>query len=101
MNNYSTLIAELKQARKQQNMTQKTLGKKLDMPQGYISKIERAEINLTLNNFIELARILGLELMLIPKLYILPVKNLCSSNLSSQNEDDPLYSLDENEDSDV
>ena len=61
------LIQILKSARKAKKLTQKKLAKKAGIPQGYISKIEKGSVNITLASFVELARNLELEVMLLPR----------------------------------
>ncbi len=60
----------LKQARKAKNLTQSELSKQLGMPQSHLSKIEAGLTDLRLSSLVELARLLDLEPMLIPKRYL-------------------------------
>lgn len=59
----------LKSARKLKKMSQCELAKSVGLPQSHISNIENGKIDLRLTNFFEIARILGLEPMLVPKYY--------------------------------
>jgi HTH-type transcriptional regulator/antitoxin HipB len=63
------IIEALAQARKQQRLSQAVLGQKLGMPQSHISKIEKGDVDLRLSSLVDMARLLGLELMLVPKAY--------------------------------
>ena len=47
-------------------MSQRDLGAKVGLAQSHISKIERAAVDPQVSNLVEIARSLGLELMLIP-----------------------------------
>ena len=57
----------LKSARKNKKLTQKELGNKSGFPQGHISKIESGDIDMRVSSLIEVARLLDLELILVPK----------------------------------
>jgi transcriptional regulator with XRE-family HTH domain len=57
-----TLIA----ARLRAGLSQSTLGAKVGLAQSHISKIERGAVDVQTSSLVELARALGLELMLVP-----------------------------------
>jgi len=60
-------IAEmLTAARRRAGLSQRALGGKVGVAQSHISKIERAVIDPQVSSLMELARALGLELMLVP-----------------------------------
>ncbi len=60
-------IAEmLTAARRRAGLSQRALGAKVGIAQSHISKIERAAIDPQVSSLMELARALGLELMLVP-----------------------------------
>ena len=61
------LAAELKQMRKKVGLTQKELGKKTGIPQSHVSRIENGEVDIQTSSLVEIARVLGLELMLVPR----------------------------------
>ena len=61
------IINQLRQARKARKLSQYQMSQVLDLPQGHISKIENGKTDLRLSNLEEMTRILGLELMLVPK----------------------------------
>ncbi len=56
----------LQSARKAKNMTQGELGAKAGLPQSHISQIESGNIDLRLSSLQEIARLLDLDVMLIP-----------------------------------
>lgn len=70
------LIAELATARRQAKLSQRALGKKIGLAQSHISKIERGAVDPQLSNLLEMARALGLELVLVPKRLIPAVRAL-------------------------
>jgi transcriptional regulator with XRE-family HTH domain len=53
-------------ARHRAGLSQRALGAKVGLAQSHISKIERAAVDPQVSNLVEIARALGLELMLIP-----------------------------------
>jgi len=70
------IAAILKEARKAKGLSQTDLGKKVGLPQSHISRIERAQINVQLSSLIELARVLDLELTLVPRRLVPAVKSI-------------------------
>lgn len=70
------LAAELKQMRKKAGLTQKELGKKTGIPQSHISRIENGEVDIQTSSLVEIARVLGLELMLVPRELVPGVEGL-------------------------
>lgn len=70
------IAAQLKAARLQKKWSQRMLSAKTKIPQTHISKIENAEVDLQTSSLIELARALDLELMLIPKSFVLMFRTL-------------------------
>ncbi|HML96604.1 MAG TPA: helix-turn-helix transcriptional regulator [Thermodesulfobacteriota bacterium] len=61
------LAAELRKARKKAGLTQKELGEKTGIPQSHISRIEKGEVDIQASSLVGIARVLGLELMLVPR----------------------------------
>ena len=61
------IAEQLKQARAAKGLSQRALSAKAGIPQSHISKIESGAVNLQLSSLIELSRVLGLELMLVPQ----------------------------------
>ena len=91
-------IAEsLRAARKKKGLSQKALSMKVGIPQSHISKIEHGHVDLQISSLIELARVLDLEFMLVPR-ELLPVfKALQRQGQNEEEEQIPLYRLDEEE----
>jgi transcriptional regulator with XRE-family HTH domain len=60
------IVSMLIATRDLSGLSQRALGAKVGLAQSHISKIERAAVDPQLSSLVEIARVLGLELMLIP-----------------------------------
>ncbi len=91
------LIHKLKTLREGKGLTQKNLADKLGIPQSHLSKIEAGQVNLKLASFVEMARALEMEVMLIPRQQISIVKNLTASQKNSDQNPvtKPAYTLED------
>lgn len=70
------LVGALRTARKKKGINQTQLGQKVGLPQSHISKIESGAINLKLSSLIEIARVLDLELMFVPRKLVPTVQSI-------------------------
>ena len=87
MNYTITHIAnQLKAERVAKGLSQRALSKLAGIPQGHISKIENGAVDLRLSSLIELARILGIELMLVPRKAMPAVKSIVRGSARSPKE---------------
>jgi transcriptional regulator with XRE-family HTH domain len=82
-------------ARTQQHLTQQTLAAKLGIRQRQISDLERSTIDPRLSTLENVARALGLELMLIPRPLISTVEALLKTGTADSAR--PLYALDDDD----
>ena len=57
----------LKQARARKGLSQRALGELAGLPQSHISKIESGAVDLQLSSLVQLARVLDLEVRLVPR----------------------------------
>ncbi|MBL4904198.1 MAG: helix-turn-helix transcriptional regulator [Desulfocapsa sp.] len=87
----SKIIQTLKSARQKKGLTQAELGKKLGLPQSHISKIEQELTNPQLSTLRDMARILDLELTLVPRSMLPAVRSL----LAGEDTDTPRWQPDE------
>jgi HTH-type transcriptional regulator/antitoxin HipB len=70
---------KLREARKSKGLTQGELGAKIGLPQSHISQIEAGNIDIRLSSLLEIARLLDLEPMLIPRPMIPAVRAITSN----------------------
>lgn len=73
------------------------------MPQGQLSKIENAAVDLRTSSLLEIARALDLEVMLIPRSLVLTVTSLVRQTerpVKVEEAPRPVYALDEEGDGD-
>lgn len=61
------IVAALKAARQRKGLSQRALSAQAGVPQSHISRIERGAVDLQLSSLIELARVLDLEVMAVPR----------------------------------
>lgn len=73
------LVEKLLAARVARRLTQRDLSKKLHVAQPFISNLESGKHDIRLGNFLELARFLGFELMLIPTRLVPIVESILSN----------------------
>lgn len=88
-------IDTLKSAREAKKLSQQELAGRLGIPQSHLSKIEAGKVNIKLLSFVEMARHLDLEVMLIPRQDISLVKTMIAEKGREENEVEPAYVLDE------
>ena len=99
--NYLTehIARALRQARETKKLSQRELGRKAGVPQGHISRIENGAVDLRISSLVALARVLDLEIELVPRRVQPAVRSLVRSSaaetLMERVTPRPLYSLDE------
>jgi transcriptional regulator with XRE-family HTH domain len=72
------IAKKLKKARQEKGLTQAELGKKMGLPQSHISQIEAGRVDLRVSSLQEMARLLDLEPMLIPRVLTPAVRSIIS-----------------------
>lgn len=100
------IAGHLKAARKRKGITQADLGAKVGVPQSHVSRMESGTIDLKLSSVIEYARVLDLELMLVPRNLVPALQSLIRSRKPTSGDvvEDapgaigPLYDLEEGDD---
>jgi transcriptional regulator with XRE-family HTH domain len=88
------MFPQLRDARLNRKLSQEELAKKLGFGQRQISDLERARVDPRLSTIRDVARVLDLELMLIPRQLISAVEGLIRGTAGS---DRPLYALGEDD----
>ena len=74
------IASTLKAAREYEGLTQRELSAKSGVPQGHISRIENGAVDLRVSSLVTLARVLDLELTLIPRKSVSAVKSIVRSS---------------------
>ncbi|TAL38968.1 MAG: helix-turn-helix domain-containing protein [Alphaproteobacteria bacterium] len=75
-----SIATELRRARNAQGLSQRALAAKAGIPQGHISNIEHGTVDLRVSSLIEIARTLGLELVLVPQKSLPAVESVVRSS---------------------
>lgn len=88
-------IDVLRSARQNRRMSQGELGQAMGLPQSHVSDIEHGKKDIRLSTLIEMARVLGLELLLVPREMVLPVETLIHASPSEDLQERPAYALDD------
>jgi transcriptional regulator with XRE-family HTH domain len=73
------IAAALRNARAAKGMSQRSLSELAGVPQSHISKIESGAVDLRVSSLVELARVLDLELMLVPRKSVPAVNSIVRS----------------------
>lgn len=90
------ILTELAAARRAAKLSQRALGKRVGLAQSHLSRIERGAVDPQLSNLLEIARALGLELMLVPKRLVPAVRALGRPAVREGEVDQlPAYRLDD------
>lgn len=77
------ILQSLREARQRKGFSQRELSAKSGVPQSHISKIENGAVDLRVSSLVALARVLDLELELIPKKTVPAVKSIVRSSTSA------------------
>jgi len=84
----------LRQARLDRAWTQTELGQRVGLNQKNVSRIEAGKQDLRTSTLVEMARAVGLELMLVPRAMVPAIESILrSSEMKEQVEERPLYGL--------
>ena len=77
----SLLAEQLRAARERKGLSQRALAEKVGLPQGHLSRIERAAVDLQTSNLLQIARALDLELVLVPRTALPAIEALSRKGL--------------------
>ena len=93
------IATALKEARERKGLSQRALSAKAGVPQSHISKIESGAVDLRLSSLVALARVLGLELALVPRKTVPAVQAIVRNDAFRASQPvRPAYTLDEADD---
>ena len=97
---YSTdyIYKALKEYRERKGLSQRALTSKTGVPQSHISKIEAGKVDLRLSSLVEMARVLDLELVLVPRHKVPALKSMIQQDSQSGSPIRPAWSLDDEDD---
>lgn len=89
------LLQSLRDARQRKGLSQRELSTKSGVPQSHISKIESGSVDLRVSSLVSLARVLDLELELVPKNSVPAVRSIVRSSANTDESKPalPAYSL--------
>lgn len=79
----------LKNARETKGLSQRALSELARIPQSHISKIESGGVDLRVSSLVELARVLDLELVLVPRKSLSAVNSIVRSTAGAPRPPDP------------
>ena len=82
------IASTLKAARESKGLSQRELSAKSGVPQGHISRIENGAVDLRVSSLVALARVLDLELTLIPRRFVSAVNSIVRSSAQGAPPDD-------------
>lgn len=96
----ANIAEELANARRKSRMTQTQLAARLGVPQSYISKLEKGHADFRVSKLVEVSRLVGLEMMLIPRHLVPMVDALIAVHTKGgvMSEDSPAITPDEDDD---
>lgn len=78
------ILKTLKAARQKKGLSQKALSAKSGVPQSHISKIENGGVDLRVSSLIALARVLDLELELVPRKTVPAIQSIVRSTMRAE-----------------
>jgi HTH-type transcriptional regulator/antitoxin HipB len=93
-----SLTAHLAKLRHEKRLSQRQMAIQLQMPQSHLSNIENGKTDPRLSNFVELARFLGSEVMLVPLDHVSVVNALIDPTTKNFDSRKPRWAFDSDED---
>lgn len=95
------ILDNLRDARIRKGFSQRELSARSGIPQSHISKIESGSVDLRVSSLIALARVLDLELLVVPKKSVPAIQSIIRSSNGTHAEGEhvsPAYRLEEDND---
>lgn len=81
------ILKSLREARQRKGFSQRELSARSGVPQSHISRIENGDVDLRVSSLVALARVLDLELELVPKKSVPAVKSIVRSSVNTDYSD--------------
>lgn len=78
------IVEKLRAARKAKGLTQSALGAKMGLPQSHVSQIEAGKTDMRLSSFLEMARLLDMEPVLVPRSLTPAIRAIISGEETKQ-----------------
>ena len=93
------IATTLRNAREAKGLSQRALGRLAGVPQSHISKIESGAVDLRVSSLVELARVLDIELALVPRKSLPAVSAIVRSTAAAPSDEvRPAYTLEDDND---
>ena len=86
------IVRTLAAARISKGLSQVELAKRLGTPQSHVSRLEAGKVDIRSSSLVELARLVDLEIMLVPRTWVPAVRKLIQDR---KNESPFLYRLEQ------
>ena len=93
-----TICRELKAARLRRGWSQTEVGQQAGLPQTHISGIETGRIVPRFDTLLDLVRVLGMDLVLVPQSIVPAVNALVRDSRTGKANERPLYAADDDDD---
>lgn len=87
----------LQATRKEKKLSQRELAALAGVPQSHISNIENGKVNIRISSLFEIARVLDLEPLLVPRRYVPAIKGMMDSKKHGDSFQ-PAFTLDDEDD---
>lgn len=81
------ILKSLREARQRKGFSQRELSARSGVPQSHISRIENGDVDLRVSSLVALARVLDLELELVPRKAVPAVKSIVRSSVNTDDSD--------------
>jgi transcriptional regulator with XRE-family HTH domain len=91
------LRQQIKEARMKRGWGQRELGAAVRLPQPHISVIESGDIVPRFDTLLDIVRVLGLDLLLVPRSLVPAVQSLILAQKEPESVEKPLYAADDEE----
>jgi transcriptional regulator with XRE-family HTH domain len=88
---------QIKEARAERGWGQRELGAKIGLPQPHISAIESGDIVPRFDTLLEIVRVLGLDILIVPRSLVPAVRSLIRAQKEPDSVEKPLYAATDEE----